>query len=771
MKERVKKDSRNQGQTLIGIIIVLIIVALFSGGLYYYISKKTPEIPQNAQKSNEEATKSPDVIPSPEEEPTPSPEEKKPVIQKCSDGTLYNQCSTNKPKYCDNGNLIDQCVTCNCPLNKVCQINGSCETVINCQNECTQMGSSKCSNNGYQTCGNYNVDNCLEWSPINNCPLNTVCQNGSCVPQKCSDGTLYSQCSTNKPKYCDKGILVDKCSICSCAIGTICENNKCIQATDIPGPTPLSGALNLLLDTSYPNQSVTAPQSKFKLAEFSLTNNTTETINLKTIEVDLATNSDFYLTNIYVRNLYIVYGSNKSNIFNSIAYKNYFYIKFQLLVGQTIDLSVYGDVNSSIPLNSIIRSNILVTGVTAISTATVYTNSNTVLSGQNIIFVKGSLVVVQDSSTPPSKIVAANQIVDAGKFKFTAIGDSYTISELKFIIPSPGVILTISDVVLSDTITQDLFVSKPVLVSGNDSDYVLDFNVNISVSLSSSKSITLYYNLKSDINPDGADTNIKPILIYVKATNDRGVLMDGAAADYKNIIVASDNSIKLPTSGVTFNDIYIFKSTPIFTTASSNTSALNGSNIDLYTFNIGADPNGDIAIKQLTFTITITNKNDRYPHLNNFAFLKGNSDYANLVAIQTFEDNNYIGLASNVSIWPGENTVIVSFYKHEIIPAGKTQTYTLKAYANSFFTSSKGTDSITTFIPSDTTKSNSGSYLRMISFSNVYGLSPTSQDISVIKYNLLWSDQSGLNVYSSENWYNGFKVLNLPLSKQTVNVK
>ncbi len=273
MKKRVKKDNRNKGQTLIGIIIVLVIVALFSGGLYYYLSKQTPKIPQNTQESNEEAVKSPDATPSPEEEPTPSPEEEKPIVQKCSDGTLYNQCSTNKPfycengnlidkcsicgcpantvcqdgncvvqqrcsdgtlygqcstnkpKYCDNGNLIDKCATCNCPSNQACQTDGSCKTAITCQNECSQIGLKGCSNNGYQTCGNYDTDECLEWSSITDCLQNTICQNGICIQQeqKCADETPYSQCSTNKPKYCENGNLIDKCLICGCSLNYYCD--------------------------------------------------------------------------------------------------------------------------------------------------------------------------------------------------------------------------------------------------------------------------------------------------------------------------------------------------------------------------------------------------------------------------------------------------------------------------------------------------------------------------------------------------------------------
>jgi hypothetical protein len=46
--------------------------------------------------------------------------------KKCSDGTSYGQCSVNKPKYCDEGLLIDDCQRCGCPPGQTCQADGRC---------------------------------------------------------------------------------------------------------------------------------------------------------------------------------------------------------------------------------------------------------------------------------------------------------------------------------------------------------------------------------------------------------------------------------------------------------------------------------------------------------------------------------------------------------------------------------------------------------------------------------------------------------------------
>jgi len=48
------------------------------------------------------------------------------LIKKCPDETLSGICSPTKPKYCDNGNLVDRCNICNCPSGYGCQSDGSC---------------------------------------------------------------------------------------------------------------------------------------------------------------------------------------------------------------------------------------------------------------------------------------------------------------------------------------------------------------------------------------------------------------------------------------------------------------------------------------------------------------------------------------------------------------------------------------------------------------------------------------------------------------------
>ena len=42
-------------------------------------------------------------------------------IIRCEDGTVYNRCSADKPKYCIEGELVDKCRFCGCPDGEDCE--------------------------------------------------------------------------------------------------------------------------------------------------------------------------------------------------------------------------------------------------------------------------------------------------------------------------------------------------------------------------------------------------------------------------------------------------------------------------------------------------------------------------------------------------------------------------------------------------------------------------------------------------------------------------
>jgi parallel beta-helix repeat protein len=51
------------------------------------------------------------------------------TIDMCSDGTPYGECSKTKPKFCQDGTLIDNCQVCGCPVSQKCQTDGNCREI------------------------------------------------------------------------------------------------------------------------------------------------------------------------------------------------------------------------------------------------------------------------------------------------------------------------------------------------------------------------------------------------------------------------------------------------------------------------------------------------------------------------------------------------------------------------------------------------------------------------------------------------------------------
>jgi len=198
--------------------------------------------------------------------------------QTCSDGTPYGECSTTKPKYCDNGALVDKCGLCGCPEGEVCGSDGSCyvptpptggaigtqETNVSEENlteggsetcvenwSCTEW--SECSPEGIQTrecidlnsCGTeFNkpeeVRNCIPSVSYYYCGDGICSENENCnsCPEDCgtcelniSEGTNVSEEAMCGNGVCEPNENCSSCPVdCKCLGGYECRNGKCILA-------------------------------------------------------------------------------------------------------------------------------------------------------------------------------------------------------------------------------------------------------------------------------------------------------------------------------------------------------------------------------------------------------------------------------------------------------------------------------------------------------------------------------------------------------------
>jgi hypothetical protein len=112
--------------------------------------------------------------------------------------------------------------------------NGRCGAA--CENEC-QLGERVCSGDGYTTCGQYDQDNCWDWSPVVLCAAFEACAGGVCVltcqdeceagAGRCVDDASYQTCGNFDEDPCREY----SAATTACAPGTFCHRTECIGLT------------------------------------------------------------------------------------------------------------------------------------------------------------------------------------------------------------------------------------------------------------------------------------------------------------------------------------------------------------------------------------------------------------------------------------------------------------------------------------------------------------------------------------------------------------
>jgi len=107
--------------------------------------------------------------------------------------------------------------------------NGSCQAT--CQPECGPVGLAACFGAGVRTCGQFDPDPCLDWSPTTLCPPSDVCSNGacecapSCNGKQCGDDGCGGSCGAcGADSQCLGGACQPTCQAeCGPAGLTVCE--------------------------------------------------------------------------------------------------------------------------------------------------------------------------------------------------------------------------------------------------------------------------------------------------------------------------------------------------------------------------------------------------------------------------------------------------------------------------------------------------------------------------------------------------------------------
>ena len=548
-------------------------------------------------------------------------------------------------------------------------------------------------------------------------------------------------------------------------------------SSDVSGNTLTvsSGGLTVSKYTAYTDQAMAVPLTAAKLGYFTITANTTEAVNINTIEANLNN-----VVSTYASNLYVKIGGEGQAINTTTSIKaaistvsNSWSVNYVLPAGQTVDLQVFADINayaSGIGYVGAFVSGTTASSATAVSDGTTATISD--VQGQNITFTAGVFTPAVDGTTPLALITAGGQEVIAGKFKFTAQYEAHTINEMRFTVNANANAANNSSAIIS-AILKDGDTVLATVPYNSSANYFNITGLNVAVPADTVKVLSLVFSLSPYISSSSSNSqvDVTPTLDYVKYSNSQGTQ------------TAIGTGETVTTTYATSKEVYVFRSVPTITKVPVTTSYLysGAKTVDLYSWKVKADAKGPVAVKQIKLGLTWAD-GDTSSTLQLYAFklYKNGSPITTLVTI-TDEDGHDLTTATAVDgANESSSTVIIHWATEDTIAAGTESTYVLEATASGFVARAQiaGDDAVSVSMPADTTVNGATiKYVVKSSADNIMQLA-TSAGGSAEDANFIWSDSSaslhsytsataGSTATSSGDWANGRLVLNLPLSTTT----
>jgi CHAP domain len=123
-----------------------------------------------------------------------------------------------------------------------------------CANDCDVLDSVECNgDDGYRTCGDFDGDECLEWSTIKFCGTDETCADGTCVfnAQSCDDecvddGAYTCETPTSHMRcgHWDGDPCLDYGGFEECTGTQICNEGVCVDSSDSTPDSPSDDGCN-----------------------------------------------------------------------------------------------------------------------------------------------------------------------------------------------------------------------------------------------------------------------------------------------------------------------------------------------------------------------------------------------------------------------------------------------------------------------------------------------------------------------------------------------
>ncbi len=353
----------------------------------------------------------------------------------------------------------------------------------------------------------------------------------------------------------------------------------CSSANDNDESNAPAGTFTLAKYSAYTNQTITAPQTAYKIGEYRLTTGATDSFTLSGIGLVLSGSS---ITPGSLSNVYLVVGGITSTVYSTATDTLLWSANTLLPANTTLSIAVYASLPSSLHGGDTVLTNLIVGGASQNTGDVVVTDG---VNGQTITIGTSRLTGAVDASTPVSALVVGGTMPKVGSFKFISQNDAFTITELTASTVDSS---SISELVFKDGATE----LGRQSFNGN---YATKTGLSIPVSVNGTKVVDIYANLGNvGTNAGNAGGNVGIALIAMKYNNSSGVQTATTSVSGSGV------------AGTTLmgNNMYVYKTKPTITNVALPTSVLSAGTQTIYKFTITADAGGTVAWRKILFNIS-----------------------------------------------------------------------------------------------------------------------------------------------------------------------
>jgi Putative peptidoglycan binding domain len=486
--------------------------------------------------------------------------------------------------------------------------------------------------------------------------------------------------------------------------------------------TVASGSLTASRNAAYGTQTTVVPRSAFKIASFNLIAGDSEGMNLNTISLGIRQNgtTDALITDM--SDIYAVYGSTTATSKPSVAATSTWSITKALAANENISVNFYANLNTGILSGSTTVTTLYINGTTANSAQSKNTGY---IAGQTVNIAAGSITAsfVDDSAVAERILVGDTSSNKIASFKFVAINDSYTITDLGLKVADLNAAGSYIGLVLKSSGMSDVNIAPfNGLISTTSS-----LSIVVPANESAGKVIDVYATTNS-VGSGAATSSYATV----------GITLEGYK--YENAAGVSG-----AYTDVTTNAMYLSKSIPTISSNEVTGRLLAGTSKSIASFTISADAKGAIDWKKIVLSVNKTAA-ITVGATSTMKLYDSNGD--EVVGVFATTTGSLLGgLDALGGVLTSGKFVFVATTR-EAISAGDSMTYTLKSTIGGV----SGNGQFLDIIVEDLASAHAAG--------NTYAAIAGTAGSSAVSF--VWSDNSvNLSDESTADWFNDYKIKNL----------